>query len=369
MKPLELLEYQMPPFAQTIKYMGSKRKIAPYILEMIKEEEIAVKSIFDGFSGSTFVSQYLANSGYRVHSSDQAIWSRVLGECYLNSRKASKHYSKLIEHLNSLKPKSGWYTEHYGGDPNKVGEKKPWQKKNTMKLDAIRDEIEVVAEDEDTKFVLLTSLMIALDKVDSTLGHYAAYLRKWSPRSSNALWLELPKFSLNRGIHRVTQQDIFETVVDNGCEIAYFDPPYGSNNELMPPSRVRYNGYYHIWKTICLNDKPELFGANGRRVDSRDNASSIFEEYRTDNQGRFVAVEAVERLIKLAPNKIIIFSYSSGGRATREQLLEIFRDNCDSLKIQEISHSHNVMKHMSSTGEFLRDQESHKEYLIKLNRK
>jgi hypothetical protein len=60
--------------------------------------------------------------------------------------------------------------------------------------------------------------MNALDKVDNTLGHYAAYLRNWSPRSSNPLMLELPKFSVNRGIHTVTQGDIFETVIGNECE-------------------------------------------------------------------------------------------------------------------------------------------------------
>ena len=74
MKPLVMLDFQFEPYAQTIKYMGSKRKIARYILEMIEEEDFPAKSIFDGFSGSTFVSQYLSNAGYQVHSSDQAIW-------------------------------------------------------------------------------------------------------------------------------------------------------------------------------------------------------------------------------------------------------------------------------------------------------
>jgi adenine-specific DNA-methyltransferase len=368
MKSLVLLDFQSAPYAQTIKYMGSKRKIARYILEMIEEEDFPVKSIFDGFSGSTYVSQYLSNAGFRVHSSDQAIWSKVLGECYLNSSKSDEFYLKIIDHLNSLKPKSGWYTENYGGDPKEVTGKKPWQISNTMKLDSIREEIDIISEDEDTKNVLLTSLMIALDKVDNTLGHYAAYLGNWSPRSSNPLVLELPKFSINRGIHKITQGDIFKTVIGNECDIAYFDPPYGSNNELMPPSRVRYNAYYHIWKSICLNDKPELFGVNGRRSDSRDEGSSIFEEFRTNDKGKYIAVEAIEKLIKMTPNKIVMFSYSSGGRATKEQLLQIFEENSNSYKIQEISHGHNVMKNMSSTGEFLRNQDSHKEFLIKLNR-
>ena len=366
MKPLELLDMQNTPTAQTIKYMGSKRKIAPYILRMI--EDTGAKTVFDGFSGSTYVSQYMANSGYTVHSSDIAIWSKVLGQCFLMSGKPNSVYENKINHLNSIEPFAGWFTEHYGGDAEKVMGKKPWQLANTMKLDAIRNEIDVMSDDDDEKNVLLTSLMLALDKVDNTLGHYAAYLGKWSPRSSKPMVLELPEFALNRGTHKISTGDIFDTVLSNTCEVAYFDPPYGSNNELMPPSRVRYNAYYHLWKTVCLNDKPEIFGVNGRREDSRDVSSSIFEEYRQDADGNFLAIKAIDKLIKLAPNEIIIFSYSSGGRATKEQLLNIFNENSKSVEILEITHNHNVMKNMSSTKEFLRDQSGHKEFLIKLIR-
>ena len=66
-------------------------------------------------------------------------------------------------------------------DPERL--KKPWQIHNTRRLDAMRDELERLPLSEIEKSVLLTSLMLALDCVDSTLGHYASYLREWSPRS------------------------------------------------------------------------------------------------------------------------------------------------------------------------------------------
>ena len=64
--------------------------------------------------------------------------------------------------------------------------------------------------------------------------------------------------------------------------------------------------------------------------------------------------------------KIIIFSYSSGGRATKEQLLEIFEMNSKRVEIIEINHKHNVMKNLSTTNEFARELNNHKEYLITL---
>lgn len=368
MEQLKLIEQFPITDPQTIKYMGSKRKIAPYILQML--EEIGANTVFDGFSGSTYVSQFLANRGYIVHSSDYAPWSEVLGLCFLLSSGSSDYYKDLIGHLNNLAPKVGWFTEKYGGDPKLINGKKPWQIHNTMKLDAIREEIDQLQLNQYDKEVLLTALILALDKVDSTLGHYVAYLGKWSPRSNNLMTLQVPKFAMNRGEHKVSSGDIFETVIKNGAEIAYFDPPYGSNNELMPPSRVRYNSYYHIWKTIILNDKPAIFGVNNRREDSRDENTSVFEEYRHDKNGNFLAINAISKLIEVTENPHIIFSYSSGGRATKLQLMEIFETHSKKVKIVEIFHNQNVMKHMASTKEFLREEsEKHKEYLVHLIKK
>ena len=113
---------------------------------------------------------------------------------------------------------------------------------------------------------MLTSLILALDKVDSTLGHYASYLREWSPRSFNTMKLLMPLIETKKASHKVMSKDIFQVLPKVKADLSYFDPPYGSNNEKMPPSRVRYASYYHIWKTICLNDKPELAGKTNRRA-------------------------------------------------------------------------------------------------------
>ena len=66
----------------------------------------------------------------------------------------------------------------------------------------------------------------------------------------------------------------------------------------MPPSRVRYAAYYHLWTSVVLNDKPEVFGKVKRRKDTSDTtASSVFEEFRKNETGNFVAVEAIEKLL------------------------------------------------------------------------
>lgn len=347
-----------------VKYAGSKLKIIPSIIDVINDN-ISVKSVLDGFSGTTRVSQALAQLSFNVTANDVSVWSECFGNCYLMmNRKPNSFYQEIIDHLNALKGYNGWFTEHYGGEEQEC--KLPFQRKNTQRLDAIRDEIERLGLDQIDKSVLLTSLIMALDAVDSTMGHYVSYLNKWSARSYNDLILKLPQRIQNAGNNRVIRGDIFDTIArDDHYDLAYFDPPYGSNNEKMPPSRVRYASYYHIWKTVIENDRPQLFGKALRREDSRDGVSaSVFEEFRRSDNGRFMAMEALEKLVREVKARYVLLSYSSGGRAAKEELMSIIEHNGRLIKAVEIDYRRNVMSSMSWTGEWLNSEGRYCEYLF-----
>lgn len=350
------------PKTEGIKYAGSKLKLLPYILDVISELE--VNNVLDGFSGSTRVSQSFAKSGYKTTSSDISVWSETLAKAYLLNTKKPSEYQQLIDHLNSLKGYEGWFSINYGGTlENK--EKRPFQLKNTMKLDAIRDEIDKLNLDEIEKSIALTSLILALDSVDSTLGHYAAYLADWSPRSHNDMKLKIPMLFQNERENTIIRGDIFDTVKGRTYDLAYFDPPYGSNNEKMPPSRVRYNSYYHIWTSVILNDKPKLFGKVNRRDDSRDNVSaSVFEEFRKDENGNFIAMQAIRKLISETNSRYILLSYSSGGRATKEELFDILNTGGKLINAIEINYKKNVMGNMRWTNEWINSDGKYLEYLF-----
>ncbi|MBL0126575.1 MAG: DNA adenine methylase [Flavobacteriales bacterium] len=362
------------PETEGIKYAGSKRKLLRHILELSKK--VDAHTVLDGFAGSTRVSQALAQSGYRVISNDAAVWSEVFGTCYLKNTKPRSAYRELIDHLNSIAPLDGWFTEHYGGEVNggisstPQGLKKPWQTHNTRKLDAIRDEIDRLDLSPVDKAVALTSLIRALDKVDSTLGHFVSYLQDWSPRSYNELVLEVPMLFPNKAEHEVHQKDIFDLLPNVEVDLAYLDPPYGSNNDKMPPSRVRYASYYHLWTTVILNDKPELFGKAMRRTDTSDKvAASVFEEFRKSDSGHFMAMEAIERMIQQTHAKWIILSYNSGGRATAEELTDIMHRNGRMIQLVEVDHKRNVMSSMKWTNEWIKEtEEPNREFLFLLEK-
>lgn len=362
------------PETEGIKYAGSKLKLLPQILELAKKT--GARTVLDGFSGTTRVSQAFAKSGYQVISSDISVWSEMFATCYLVNQKPRSSYIELINHLNSLEPKDGWFTQNYGGVENgnissqEDGLKKPWQIHNTRKLDAIREEIDRLCLPPIERAVAITSLILALDKVDSTMGHFVSYLKDWSPRSFNHLRLEVPMLFENNMDHYVKRGDIFD-VADSEVDLAYYDPPYGSNNEKMPPSRVRYNSYYHLWTTVCQNDKPELFGKAMRRADSSDTVtSSVFEEFRRNPlTGRFIAVEAIEKLIQCTAAKWIILSYSSGGRATAEELNSVIGENGDLVEVVETDYRRNVMAGMRWTNDWIREADGPNKEFIFLIRK
>ncbi|MDO8733973.1 MAG: DNA adenine methylase [Elusimicrobiota bacterium] len=341
-----------------IKYTGSKRLIIPYILELIKT--LNVKTVLDGFAGTTRVSQALKKSGYTVFSNDASVWSKVFAECYLMNRKPPSYYLPVIEHLNKLKGKHGWFSENYGGKPNGGssvqgdGKKRIWQVHNTMKLDAIREEIDNIAKNEIEKSVLLTSLILAMDKIDSTLGHQVSYLREWAPRAYSTMKMEVPKLIIDDKDHKVFQKDIFKLIKNIKVDLAYFDPPYGSSNEKMPPSRVRYASYYHIWKTVCLNDKPNLVGVSNRREDASDTiSSSVFEEFRKTEDGKYIVSEAIKKLIDNTNARYVILSYSNEGRSTYNEIIEMFDDLKLKYDVLEIDYKKNVMAGMVWTKEWL----------------
>ncbi len=218
------------PATEGVKYAGSKLKLLPCILQLVKK--IKPATVLDGFSGTTRVAQALAQSGHGVIANDVAAWSKVFATCYLLNPHPASHYQPMMDHLNALPGCDGWFTEHYGGEANggfSPGQdrlKKPWQRHNTRRLDAIRAEIERLSVSETEKAVLLTSLMLALDQVDSTVGHFASYLREWSPRSYKTLHLKVPRLTPANTRHTVYQSDIFDVLPKVRADLAYFDPPY-----------------------------------------------------------------------------------------------------------------------------------------------
>ena len=103
-----------------IKYIGSKKKIIPYILDILSKIP-GCNRVWDGFSGTTRVSQAMVYRGYEVISSDSSVWSEVFDRCYLQNYLDRNYFIDIIDRLNSVEPFYGWFSEHYSLDTSHGG--------------------------------------------------------------------------------------------------------------------------------------------------------------------------------------------------------------------------------------------------------
>ena len=95
---------------------------------------------------------------------------------------------------------------------------------------------------------------------------------------------------------------------------------------------------------------------------------SVFEEYKKNEQNKFIAMEAIRRLVEQTNARYILLSYGSGGRATKEELNDILHSNGKVIAAQEINYKKNVMSNMRWTNEWINSDGKYNEYLFLLEK-
>jgi adenine-specific DNA-methyltransferase len=366
----ELIKLNSIYQTEGIRYAGSKRTLIPFIHQVIRG--LSINSVLDGFGGSTRVSQFFKKAGYSVHVNDLAVYTSIFAQTYItNTLLDDGKLQRKIDYLNGLKGKEGFYTENYAGVDkgdglvsSKDGKKKPFLMKNAMKIDAIRPEIDKLAEDNREFCILLTSLILGLDRIENTLGHQVAYLSAWAPRAYSDLKLELPNLISGNQQYTHSQMDVLK--INKEFDLAYFDPPYNTNNLVTVTTRVRYASYYHFWTTLVKNDNPELVGAANRRLDlSSDRIPGVITPY--ENTKLEVVSDEFKKLITSANAKYVLISYSNKGKLPIEDLVDLMKE-FGSVTITRIDHKENVQKNLTINRQWLGDQTQNFEFLLLLTK-
>ena len=132
---------------------------------------------------------------------------------------------------------------------------------NGLRIDAIRDAIEERIGRARLYPVLLTSLLEAADRVDSTTGLQMAYLKQWAPRalSPSSCGRRLSP-GPGRGGDAATPRHLVRRRSAT-FDFAYLDPPYNQH---------RYFANYHVWETLVRWDAPDHYGVACKRLDCRE---------------------------------------------------------------------------------------------------
>lgn len=288
-----------------IKYLGSKKRLVPVLGEMFALS--GAQTALDMFTGTTRVAQEFKRRGAFVTAVDLARYSKVFADCWIATDADSINRGDLEEalrHLASLKGEPGYFTETF------CIQSRFFQPKNGERVDAIREVLETDYKQSALFPILLTSLILAADRVDSTTGVQMAYVKKWADRSYKDLELRMPELLPGEG--RAVHGDAVEVVPTLGrFDLAYLDPPYNQH---------RYFSNYHIWETLVAWDKPEFYGIACKRIDTReDSTKSRFNEKRN-------MPAAFQSVIKSVDASILVLSYNNESWVSRDELLEMCSD-------------------------------------------
>jgi adenine-specific DNA-methyltransferase len=285
-----------------IKYIGSKRVLVPVLGDLLTLS--GAETALDLFAGTTRVAQEFKRRGAHVTAVDTARYSEVFARCHIETDAASVDKDDLLEaldYLANLPGEPGYFTETF------CVRSRYFQTFNGERVDAIRNALDRELRGSMLWPILLTSLIDAADRVDSTTGVQMAYVKDWAPRSFNPLELREPELFVGPG--QAVRGDAQEVVHQlSNVDLAYLDPPYNQH---------RYFTNYHIWETLVAWDAPEFYGVACKRLDSRDGATkSVF------NRKREMA-SALRQVIADVKADIVVLSYNNESWVTLEDLVRM----------------------------------------------
>ena len=285
-----------------IKYLGSKRRLVPVLTELF--ERSGARTALDLFTGTTRVAQAFKRAGGEVTAVDSARYSEMFARTWIETDAGTVDVRELadeIVRLNALPGVAGYVTETF------CRRSRFFQPHNGERIDAIRD---VIARDHGggpLEAPLLTSLILAADKVDSTTGLQMAYVKQWAPRSFKDMVMEVPLLLPGGG--RAVRADAGSAAGALGeFDLAYLDPPYNQH---------RYFTNYHVWETLVAWDHPEHYGVACKRVDARDDATkSVFNRKRE-------MPDALRRTIADVRAEFVVVSYNDESWVSLDELREM----------------------------------------------
>ncbi|MGQ9900962.1 MAG: DNA adenine methylase [Fimbriimonadales bacterium] len=288
-----------------IKYLGSKRSLVGWIVGVVEQihAHTPIGAVADLFSGSARVAHALKARGFYVYANDHATYAYTLARALVEADRNAyppERIQPLLDALMCLLPEHGWFTRTY------CEQARYFRPENGGRIEAIRNAI-ARYDDSTLQAVLLCSLMLAADKVDSTTGLQMAYLKRWAPRAFNPLQLRYPP--LLPGTGKAFQADALELANTLDADLFYLDPPYNQH---------AYLANYHVWETLVLWDCPETYGIACKRVDIKHRKSPF--------NARTQARDAMAYLVSQIRAPHLLVSFNNEGYLTREELEAILRE-------------------------------------------
>ncbi|MBR6230093.1 MAG: DNA adenine methylase [Eubacterium sp.] len=313
---------------QIITYIGNKRKLLPYIDEIVWEVSQDLRkdklSTADLFSGSGIVARLLKQHSSVLITNDLEDYSRVINDCYLtdigdfDEENYDTLRSRLDDFCTELKP--GIITENYApaDDENiRPGERVFYTTRNAAYIDTVMQFVRSEVADTEQKFFIAPLLHEASVHANTSgvfkgfyknsqtgIGQYGGNAKNCLERIRSDMVLKKPVFSDYSCEHISCQKDANTLAAElEPVDLVYLDPPYNQHS---------YGSNYFMLNTICRYQ----IGQNLSRVSGIPN-----DWHRSPYNKNKEAYASMEDLIRHIRCRYALISYNSEGFISRDEML------------------------------------------------
>ncbi len=265
------------------RYIGSKHKLIEWIFSII-DKECKGNSFADVFAGTGVVSAVAAKHFKKIILNDflhsnYAIYQAFFGN--RNDKWSQNKINDIIKDYNNIYAEDlegNYFSNNFGG--------KYFSHNSSKIIGSIRENIEKNKNSLTIReyYILIASLLYAVDKIANTVGHYDAYFKK--DNISDGFFMK-PIDPVNVNEVSIFRDDTNILAKKMKADVVYIDPPYNSR---------QYSRFYHVLETLTKWDKPKLHGValkpdpENMSDYCRANAKNKFAELVKDLNAQYLVV-------------------------------------------------------------------------------
>lgn len=317
------------------RYMGSKYRVLPFILDTLKD--IRYDSVLDAFSGSTCVSYMFKQQGKRVVSNDFMQFTYHFANALIENNNVVLTDDDK-KNLLSVNKKAGTFIADTFSGLYFTDEENHF-------LDVARANIELL-KNKYKKSLALAALSRACmkrrargiftftgDRYDDGRRDMQIGLRQHFVENIDAF---------NKAVFDNSQKnlafglDVFDLDVD--VDLVYLDPPYFTPNSDNDYSR-RYHfveGLVRQWQGVEIQ---------------YDTVTKKFKRYDTPFYSKDMIYEAFEKMFEKFKKQIIVLSYSSNSVPDKSELVNLLKKHKRHVKVHQIEHTYSFGNQGAKVGD------------------
>lgn len=306
-----------------MRFIGCKTLLLENIKEIIDEKAPNATTFCDVFSGTSVVARFF-KQWYEVYSNDILYFSYVLQrgtiECdklpdfyrlknELGISDPIKYFNELTTEAMKILPKNKRFFQNTYAP---MGERMYMSNENALRIDFARNYVDIWKKEEllteDEYYYLIACIVEGIPFISNISGTYGAFHKQWDSRAHKKYELyRLPIIS-NGKQNKCFHMDGAQMLKLVQGDILYIDPPYNAR---------QYLPNYHVLETAAKYDFPEVRGITGQRP---------YENNKSNFCLKKKVVSAFDELISNAQFKHIIFSYSTEGLMTVQEIESVMKE-------------------------------------------